>query len=242
MAVIQPASQFACGCTVVFGVQFILVAHLLRNLFFVFTAFLSVFAGSQAFSFLGGASAQTTWACFALAGIPLILLALHGVRQRHEVPIRLYLYYMFITFLVDEFFVVQQLVISGPCEHLPGVVAQNGAAFACGVARIVNAFLIFMVNVAELYGIYVVWSHCEDLAAGGGGADFHDLMTNEDAEKARLKLLSDYLGQGAVDSYQTYGIISDDSIPEGMGSSKIYGNHHEMQYPPPSRAAKNMNF
>jgi len=243
MVMCQPAAQFGCGCTVKFGVQVILVLSLLRSLFFVATAFITIFTGSMAFSLLGSMTMQTTWAAYSLAGIPLALVAMWGVQVRGEVPIRLFLYYAFTTFVIDEYVVVQQFVVSGPCDHLPASLELNGAAFACGAARIVNTLMILFINVIELYWIYVVWSYCEDLAAGGAGPDFMDLVSNEQHERLKLKHIEDYIGSGAVESYSTYGILSDNATMQGMSESQpLWGRHHEMQYPPPSRAAKNCTF
>merc|ERR1719221_369458 len=121
---------------------------------------------------------QTAMAALALGGLPLILMAFWGVFAKAEAPIRLFLYYMLLLFVVDVVFIVKDLIFVGPCEHMPSIISKNGAAFTCGIARVFNCFTIFVVLGIEFYFFFVVMSYCEELSLGG--PDLSDLAYDGD--------------------------------------------------------------
>lgn len=177
----RPATQFGCGCSLAVGVRTILIFNLLRNLFVIYVALMTMVFRFDNFYFssaVGGSSLQVFFAGWALAGLPLICLALWAVSRRCEGPLRMYGGYLALSFLIDMVFVARDILPAGVCSHQPtrtselhkGVtleVSPEGAAFACGAARGLTAATILTIVLIEAYLIYIVFSYCEYLDAGG---------------------------------------------------------------------------
>lgn len=231
MVYCRPASQFCCGCSVEFGVKSILLFNLQRNLLFILVAFMTIVFKNPFFSYSGSMALQTFLAALAIAGVPLILLALWAVHNKAEAPLRLYSYYMVLSFLIDMVFIVKEFIITGACSHIPTIVSRNGEAFACGAARSANAFAVITAVSVELYLIFIVFSHCEELALGVG-PDLSDLTGPLTSDP--MKRLEPY--HRAIEALNanheiTYGVYSQAT---GLGGSKpiFGGNFHELEFPP----------
>lgn len=201
---------------------------LVRALFVIFIALTTMVFHSSYFQFTGSIAIQIFNAAMALAGLPLLLVAFWAVVVKAEAPIRLYVYYMVASLSVDVFFIVKDLVISGPCQNLPEVVAASGAAFACGMARVFNSVTIFFILGVELYFIFVVMSYCEELSLGGG-PDLSDLAYYNDPKRKFVDSIDE---GGYYDTIQDYGAILESSQQVLGGSVAIFGESHELRYPP----------
>jgi len=224
----RPASQCCCGCSLEFGCKAILAFQLLRNLLVIFMAVTTMVFHSARFEFAGGSTTQIITAGLALAGVPVIAAAAWGIMAKAESPIRLYVYYMFFVMGVDIFFVLKDMVISGPCTSMPGLHEQSGAAFACGMARIFNSVTIFFIMGVEMYFIFVVASYAEELQLRGG-TDLSDLAYYNDPKQRIHDSIS---AGGYYDAMQEYGSLETREQVLG-GSTAIFGQHHELRYPPP---------
>jgi hypothetical protein len=177
MAWCQPATQCGCGCSIEFGVRAILIFYLFRNLSFIYRAFMAMVFRSEGFSDPvggGGMSLQAFLAAWALAGLPLICGSLWAIGRRCEVPLRMFGYYLSLSFLIDMAFVARDILPAMACSHLPALLPRNGAAFACGAARGLTAATVLAIVLTEAYLIFIVFSYCEHLAMSAD-SDLSDL-------------------------------------------------------------------
>lgn len=235
----RPASQFCCGCSVKCGVTFILLLHLLECL--CVTIMTIVFMiGKDANVFLHPFSdlgVQSAFAIFALAGIPIILVALHSIRcpiKHMEASLRLYLFYMIAAFLLNLVHAMHLFVFHHTCDELPNVMAMQGRAWACGVARVSDIGALMLMVVIPGYLIWIVYSYCEDMTEGGSGPDLSDLTSIGKHHRQPLNSSDPYssvLGlNGCADQYGTYPGL-------GGGQPILDGTYHEMAYPAPATTA-----
>lgn len=234
MGFLRAATQFCCGCSLEFGVNFILIFHLLRNFVVIFMAVLVVGMRHPDFDFFnGGQASLTLLSGFAMAGVPLILFALWGVHNKVETPIRLYVFYDCLGFLLDEGLTARAMLFPGPCDQT----TRAGQAFACGAMRSLDILTVLSLTVIEAYAIFVVLSHCEALRAGGAGPGLGDLV-EPSWEDGQEKVLGSYLGVGevmdvAAASYGSFNADADGAADQRIsGSVKIFGRTHDLHYPP----------
>eukprot|EP00419_Tripos_fusus_P005535 CAMPEP_0172694230 /NCGR_PEP_ID=MMETSP1074-20121228/26538_1 /TAXON_ID=2916 /ORGANISM="Ceratium fusus, Strain PA161109" /LENGTH=193 /DNA_ID=CAMNT_0013514717 /DNA_START=179 /DNA_END=760 /DNA_ORIENTATION=- len=171
---------------------------------------------------------QTVVAGLALAGIPIIFVAFWGVSNRVEVPIRLYGYYMVLCLLLDLVFIVDEFCISSPCVESP-TMARKGTAFQCGAARIFEFITVMAFLSIGFYMTFVVFSYCEELAAGGSGPDLSDLAMVPSGHYKMKEGHFDHILSRLDMAEKTYGAMT-----IGGGSKTLFGRHHHMmEYPPP---------
>lgn len=229
MVYCRPASQFCCGCSIDFGVKAILFFNLFRNCAVLAIATIHVVFKDHYFSSSYSLGQQVTLAGFALFGLPLIIGGIWGVRNKVGAPLYLYWYYMIFTFLFDTGFVFWSVVLVGPCSSLPGMLSGNGQAFMCGAARVMSSATLLSVTVIQLYLLFIVWSHCEDIARGGHGPDLSDLKYT--SQEPTFKMEDHYAFIEGFGLDQSGGAKNF----SGMGeSTPLFGNRaHEMRYPPP---------
>jgi hypothetical protein len=229
-----PASQFGCGCSVTFGVKFILLLNLVLNLFLIAAILAFVVFGMQGMALFSYGEDMIILG-FALGGLPIIAVAFNGVLYRNEALVRMYLYYMWIVIVALVGLMIKSLVLTGPCERLLQV--GMASAWACGMARWINIGMI-VVSVSILsYFQHVVYSHCEDLAELGGGPELADLVLNKGNYRkpmnhlyASVEVLAEAGGAGAIG----FMGMDPDSQSGYAGGRSIFGTHHEMEYPPAS--------
>mmetsp|Transcript_112672 Transcript_112672/g.218320 ORF Transcript_112672/g.218320 Transcript_112672/m.218320 type:complete len:241 (+) Transcript_112672:133-855(+) len=229
MAICRPASSFCCGCSLRFGVEAIMVVHLLQNLFLWFVPVVSLFFHVKAVTALaseaGGLANQATVAGFGLAGIPVILIGLWGVRTKNEVPVRLYGYYFVLSFAVDLIVFIGDLSLYSPCGNSP-TMAKAGSSFACGASRIANATSTGLLLGISLYCTFIVFSYAEELSLGGGN-DLSDLAAAGMHKKQSLVGANVMIT--TVDNAEMYGTMTK-GISGGM---PIFGaGYHETNFPP----------
>lgn len=249
MPVCLPASQFCCGCSLVFGVRLVLIIHLLANLSVIVNA-----AGTMIFGWNGrpppateaGMNLQVFLAAFCLAGLPIIFGAVWGTIKKVEALLRIYLAYMTCSFCVDMYFILKNIVFAGTCSGMSSVVRQDSQAFACGVARGYNTLNVFFITMIQLYFMFIVLSHCEDLRLTGC-ENISDLVISQQA--LDKKLLKQDMYNSMFDTTQKipyeYGSLYNSGqasslkgLESAYAGNRIFnGRYHEMMYPPPLRAS-----
>ncbi|CAK9094666.1 unnamed protein product [Durusdinium trenchii] len=164
---VDPVDSFLCCLSLDTGVKLLMWPHLVLLMYTVATAIENLIGQDNG---TPGTSQmfETIW---SLIGIPVILAGLWGVYHRIEPHVRLYWYYLVLSFAIDLVFIVDLFILQDACVHLKlEEAAQGGQAFACGVARSISSTAAVVSTIVALYLIYVVWSWCED-ADGSTAAD-----------------------------------------------------------------------
>jgi hypothetical protein len=229
---IKPASQFCCGCTMKYGMKVILGIHFLASIFFIIMTTGDVIWKNHNFQVFPTSGWELAVTGYSLAGLPIIALGLYGVLQRIEVHVRFYFYYMIMTMGLDLLYVLATFVLMFGCG---GLITGEGAAFACGASRATGFAFLFGSVVVQFYCLFFVWSFCEDLAEGGHAKSIGDLNYYSDVAKAKRLQNDPYaaiLGLSEQVSGE-YGSVYEAAATSGLGgSSKIFGNTHEISYPP----------
>ncbi|CAE7940406.1 BIP2, partial [Symbiodinium necroappetens] len=161
---VDPAETFLCCLPLGAGVKLLMWPHQALTLYTVATAAENLIAGD-----LGATGTsqmfETIWS------VPIITAGLWGVYHRLEPHVRLYWYYLVLSFFIDMYYVVDIFLLRDACVHLAlEVQSRQGQAFACGVARSVSTASAVVLTLLFLYLIYIVWSWCEDVE-GTGAAD-----------------------------------------------------------------------
>lgn len=190
---------------------------------------------------------QTAFSMFALAGIPIILMGLWGVRNGVEGCLRVYLFYAMLSFAIDVIFAVDKFMLHHTCEALPHIMAEQGRAWACGIGHIFDVSSFFIMLAIPAYMIFIVWSYSEDMAQGGAGPDLSDL-THLSKRRRQFNAAPDpyssVLGlSGWVDG--EYGAtFANHKVPSGLGGGQtiLDGTYHEMEYPPPAAPFRTYSY
>jgi len=240
MVTAVPASQFCCGFPLPLGMKIILVGNLIINLAIVMLATGQVIFKVTGFGVLGSESAACWIGGFAIAGLPLIVLALHGVYHRNEVEVRIYMFYLMLAVGLISVIVIYDFLITGGCnDGMPDVFGQYGKAWACGIFRIANLLVVFTSLSILAYFTFVVYSFAEDLAEVGGGPELSDLRFQRSLHANKQPARDAYYQvQGLMEQtsdYGTYKSLYDSRAAHSTGgSNSIFGSgYHELAYPPP---------
>jgi len=241
--------MFCCGCSVRFGVGCIVLAHLAACCFYVASACSNLVFKVALFSSSWSPIAQLFYTGFCLVGIPITVMAFYGAVMRREANLRIYLFYLALSFLIDLGGLVYVCLIEDPCQAVsylvtslsekPGSRAQvvSGEAFMCGAFRIASYAVVTFAVCVEIYCLYIVWSMCEDIHGGKNGPAFGELVMSR-GEKIRRRptdgpyaSIVGFAKKTAPGAYPSvYGTI----MASGMrGQSAIFGTEHETSYPPP---------
>jgi len=233
-AMARPASQFCCGCSLTFGVTFILLLNLIQNLFYIVTAFSNVVMKIPVFGPNMGLTAQTFNAAFCLLGLPFIFSGFWGAWTRMEGHVRLYLYYMIASISLDAVNTCLFLSSGDICDHMPRVLQKHGSAFACGFMRLGTIIGVLQLVIVQVYFAYTVWSLCEDYEATGGGPGLPELMKTANEHHQKRRYLAPHGDEhfGVAAGFPVaYGAF--DSQNTGLGGSRLFGGtSHETNYPP----------
>lgn len=233
----RPLNQFCCGCPLSFGAVFIIALNLIQNAFYIFTATSNIILKVPTMGVGLSLTTQTLNAMFCVLGLPFIFAGIYGVLYRQESHIRLYLYYLVVTFALDLVFVLSYFLLQDICQAMPSVLQEHGSAFACGFMRTFGLLFVLMVIGIEGYFMYAIWSFCEDLHAGGSGAGLPSLLNQADKVREHRRYNATYqetlFGQPAAGGVSSavfqYGAFQ---TPGMGGSTRVYGNYHEQSYPP----------
>jgi len=237
----QPVSQFCCGCSIVFGVKCVLYAHLLFCICSCALAIGDIILKLPDFGFQGGTTRKSEiyLAGWALAGIPIILIALFGgVARRIESHMRIYLYYAMATVAIDVFFLVDKILLTDSCGSLSSIVATEARAYACGVARTLSYSSSITLILLQMYLVFVIWSYCEDLAEGGSGGVLADLIFTGKEPAGKMGSMAGAASYGihAMDmggGYSNTGSNYGGHMSGLGGSTPLFGN--DVHYMPPVR-------
>jgi len=229
---VRPVSQFCCGCSLVFGVYFILGLNLVMNLFTLGTTTSNIILKIPTFGYSASLAQQTVNAAVCLLGIPFIIGGIFGVYYRLETNLRLYLVYRVLAFILDCGYIFMFFILQDMCHAMPSAMQQHGSAFACGFMRITALTSTILVLVVETYCIFVVWSLCEDLKAGGCGLGLPELMRS-----AHNKLrygAAQYEDEGCYGAGNAFPVAYGAAAAPGIGGgTKLFkGSFHETAFPP----------
>jgi len=192
----EPASRFLCIFSVRFGTQTILLYSLVQAIFTLCMSASSVIMNTPTYGYATSSGSQLFAAFWSLAGLPLILFGIWGCQARNGNVLRLFLYYLAASFLVDVYYSVNVFLIKDSCKHLEEAntvrrdflgerpsVTKEGRAFACGVAQGTSYLFFTLLLVLMAYCIYIVWSHVKELTEGGSGTAIAKLMTWDGREE-----------------------------------------------------------
>jgi len=204
-----------------------MVLHLMQSFFLAFVPAISLFFKIELATKIawqaGGLEKQATAAGFGLAGLPIILVAMWGVRTKNEVPVRFYGYFLLFCFVVDLVVSVLDLVVYSPCGISPSQ-SKAGTSFSCGASRIVNSSSFGLMFFISMYLIFIIFSYAEELSLGAG-PDLSDLVTKTGTRR-KQPLVGDILT--SMDNAEMYGTMKGVS-----GSTPIFGlGRHETTFPP----------
>ncbi|CAJ1442064.1 unnamed protein product, partial [Effrenium voratum] len=157
---LNPTESFLCCLPLHVGVKVLMWPHLILVLYTVATAVENLIGDDQG----APGTSQMFETIWSLLGVPVLAAGLWGVYHRVESHVRLYWYYLVLSFLIDLVYIVDLFIVQDACVHLKlEEAARGGQAFACGVARSISATAAVVSCLAALYFIYVVWSWCEDM-------------------------------------------------------------------------------
>lgn len=237
MVVCRPAAQFCCGCSVKFGVIFILLLHLLECLWTTIVTALFIMGRSvtmMAYALFSDIGAQTALACFALAGLPIIIAALWGVYHGVETCVRLYLYYLVAAFVFDALYLLHHFFFHDDCEVMQDNMMMNeGRAWACGWFRMLDIAYIVLMLAIPAYFVFIVFSYCEDMTEGGAGPDLSDLTLNVKRRRQTAFGNDRYSTLNGMDKWYSSGYGAAESAGHLGGSHTILnGSYHDIEFPP----------
>merc|ERR1740138_1479039 len=69
---------------------------------------------------------------------------------------------------MDTLYLVDLFVFKDACVHIKmAAVANNGKAFACGIARAMSGGAAVVATIGVFYMLWIVWSYCEDVESHG---------------------------------------------------------------------------
>jgi len=136
------------------------------------------------YAYASSAAAQVSSAAWSLVGIPIIAVGLWGIESRSEPLLRLYLYYLIISCLIDTYYLAEVFILKDACADLDKSLEKAGQAFACGAARAFSVTGLVTLAAAMLYIVYAVWSFCQDLADGGSSTAIAALLKRAEGYKA----------------------------------------------------------
>lgn len=247
---LTPAVQCGCGCSVSFGVKFILSLHTIANVVIIAVACVNIIGLKDDIS-LGWTSTELVYLSFyCLAGLPIIVMAFMHTASRLESAVRFYFLYLFVTCLLILFRVLYSYVIVDVCADMPVFLVDTGSAFACGVMRVLEILVVLVTLSIEAYFLYIVYSYCEDMMEGGG-AILSDLVVSESTKQKKFAMEEEsqsgktshvgnsHFYDGLVDRARK---MADGASPGPSNAGPINlsaartglfgGKHHEMNYPP----------
>lgn len=181
---IPPATRFCFCFPLSTGVKIIAWIHLFVNSYTCAMAMGSVLLNLPTYSYGTSTGTQIFDAIWSLAGIPIVLLGLWGASHRMEPHVRIYLYYLVVSVIIDTCYLAELFLLRDSCVRLQLDSQLNeGRAFACGVARGMSMTAFGLATAAVAYMCYIVYSFCEDLVGGGISDVIADLLAHAETEK-----------------------------------------------------------
>mmetsp|Transcript_46465 Transcript_46465/g.122689 ORF Transcript_46465/g.122689 Transcript_46465/m.122689 type:complete len:195 (-) Transcript_46465:28-612(-) len=147
----RPMTQVCCGCSLQFGVQTIVFAHLGWCLMWIWMVTCNIILRIPAMAVGVNRPQQTVNAMWNLAGLPFIIMALWGLWHRVDVQVRLYLHYLVVSFSMHLVLIIYYLFVQDACSLLPSTLKYNGLAFACGVVRGCSIGVLLFTMLVQYY-------------------------------------------------------------------------------------------
>lgn len=248
----RPITGFCCGCSLDVGVKVITLLHLSINVAVLSAIFSDIVHKSSNFAVLYDSDltlAMLMSGC-TLCGVLLAVVGFWGTFLKSESMLRVYLFYAVACYIILIWFVIKDLVLSGPCESIPELLNGVATAATCGVFRTVNALAVGGLVAVPLYFLAVVQAY-RDNAAFGSGPGIGDLRGGSDRfyrpwlySKRDQGDVFDYIvggrvevnapgGYGSPSRGGGYGAVYRQAAAQGLGGSKpLFGNaFHDLRYP-----------
>eukprot|EP00418_Pyrodinium_bahamense_P017384 CAMPEP_0179122648 /NCGR_PEP_ID=MMETSP0796-20121207/57892_1 /TAXON_ID=73915 /ORGANISM="Pyrodinium bahamense, Strain pbaha01" /LENGTH=239 /DNA_ID=CAMNT_0020821273 /DNA_START=42 /DNA_END=761 /DNA_ORIENTATION=+ len=233
---LQPVTTFCCGCPLDFGIQVILSIHLFVSCFYMVTGFCNVVLDERTLGYHASDATQAFNCGFALAGLPFLVSGASGLKYHIEIHLRLYLYWLMLTFALDVVFLLVLLYMKS-CVRMPEALIEMGGSFACGTLRLGSVTMLVLYVVLMGYAVYIIWSRCEQLQFGGSDASFTGLVGSVH-EVSLPQHRVGLFGTGPRLSQPQaieYGSLASEPFE---GSARIFsGKCHDCSFPPRGAAA-----
>lgn len=231
----RPVDSFCCGTSLDFGVKFIIGCHILSSTFYVATCWANTVFDFQTFGHGVDLFTQVVNCFLALCSIPFIISGVSGIKYQLEIHLRIYLYWLMVTLVMDCTF-TGALFLKSNCVNIAPILQAHGGSFACGASRILGVMWLTMLMVLFAYVVYVVWSKCEELAMDNCRKRFDQLESTrllKDQRRMRADP-SGLFGVGSLSMTAHPVIYGSLATPPVCGSAPLWGRkHHETTYPPP---------
>jgi len=230
----QPLSQFCCGCELELGIKLVITWNALSCSFYMATAWMNIVMEVPGIGHEISLSTQVFNCFFAIASLPFLVSGIMGVRNKSETHLRIYLFWLMVTFLMDALW-MSILLTKNACARIPWFLAEQGGSWACGMMRVAALLLMLTLVTVQFYALFIIWSLCEKLMYRGSEPAFLDLVGEAKLLKARMPFQPKcgLFGTGAGQSAPypvSYGSLA--SQPFGGGKAIFGGKFHEINYPP----------
>jgi hypothetical protein len=251
---LQPLQMFCCGCKLSTGAYAVLACHLLLCCTYVGLATASLISGTVAITDYMSPPEQLANCALGLVGIPAIICGMYGLMARLEINVRLYLYYLLMTFVLDCVRLVYMFLLRDFCGQSYSEASKVfgsldkilGDAFLCGIVRIASYVIVGGIILLEAYCLMIIWSVCEDMHLGQWGPELAALLPNKadmitkwrrphDGPYADIvgfahaKVPGPYPSLGGYEAISTIGMPNQGTI--------FGGTRHETKYPPSTETA-----
>eukprot|EP00931_Biecheleriopsis_adriatica_P121855 TRINITY_DN9691_c0_g1_i1.p1 TRINITY_DN9691_c0_g1~~TRINITY_DN9691_c0_g1_i1.p1 ORF type:complete len:246 (-),score=50.65 TRINITY_DN9691_c0_g1_i1:52-789(-) len=238
MAICLPAQQCCCGCGLGFGVNFVLSLNLVRCLLYIFIAIDAVMhtTAEMKIQIDGTIGEKVCLATWGITGTTLTLLAFWGVRNQQEQAVRFCWLFLVFSYVVDLGLTVYENFVHDTCVDIKTLVDAAEQPFACGAERVLWITVLFLVAAIEGYFLFIVHSYCEDIAWGGCRRSLSNLHHGAEAHFLQKHLNPYNHLYGTVPStvgFADAALVGE--VPSHMGTYPIYGDYHDMQFPPTNR-------
>lgn len=237
---IQPLKYFCCGCSLDTGVTITLAGHTFVSLLYIFTTWSNIVLDRPSLGYRLDPATQAFNFGFALLGLPFIASGVSGLRYHHETHLRFYLYWLMFTLALDSTFVIIHTV-ENSCVNLPNLFVKHGAAFTCGIIRLVSIGTVLVYLCIMGYAMFTVWSRCIELELIGSAPCLQGLLMQARHDEAAMvyQHRSGLFGTGPTPPQGhalAYGSLAS---PEVGGSTNIFGGtRHDVNFPPSAVAAR----
>mmetsp|Transcript_74730 Transcript_74730/g.215926 ORF Transcript_74730/g.215926 Transcript_74730/m.215926 type:complete len:247 (-) Transcript_74730:28-768(-) len=231
---IQPLEYFCCGCSLDLGCMVILSIHLLMCLMYIFTTLSNIVFEDPTMGASVAPAIQAFNCGFALAGLPFIASGFSGVKFQHETHLRIYLYWLLFTYVLDFIFVSVDM-LQNNCAKIPSFLMHSGGSFACGLMRMVSIGTLLVYLVAMGYASFTVWSRCLELQLGGSAESLGMLLMKGRVDENYLppQHREGLFGTGPTPSQPLPLVYGSLATPVFAGSTTIFGgNVHDVSFPP----------
>lgn len=172
----------------------------------------------------------------SMISIPFVMGGYLGIYTELEAPLRLYLFFLILAYVITAAAVLGILLMRDACSALPPSLQRGeGAALACGWMRTMGVGFLIGMSIVVQYAIFVVWSYCERLKNGGAHTEgFTELQKAKEQKQKHKPMFSGLFGtnapilSGQVPVY--YGSLATNGM---MGGTRLFGGrNHCTNFPP----------